>query len=200
MTIGLVPNGIKVEMNYVQNGIPVVNRFFVTLEDPPETGDLENAIDATHNFYNDIKIYQHPTLMLANITVTDVDVANGAQIIQPYTTDNVGTGAGAAAAANAAMCVSLRTGVIGRSYRGRFYLGGIAALNMFDAQTWYDTTVADVADIFSTFIESLNTLGLKLVVVSNYLNNALRAIAVATEIISIIVDNKVDSQRRRTAN
>src|SRR5829696_8197760 len=124
MALGIVPNGIKVEMNYTQNGVPIVNRFFVTKTSAPTSGDLDDAIVATLAFYNDIKTLQHPSMVLQNITATDVHVANGTQTILPLTTSNVGTAAGSAAASNAAQVVSLRTSFTGRSFRGRFYLGG----------------------------------------------------------------------------
>lgn len=200
MTVGIVPNGIKVEMNYLQNGIPVVNRFYVTMTGAPSSGDLDDVIIATLAFYNDIKAYQNVSCVLQNITATDVHVANGTQTILPLTTANVGTQPGAAAAANAAMCVSLRTNFTGRSFRGRFYLGGLGQGNLDNAQNFAAVNAAGVATIFEDFIDALNTINMVLVVVSNFAAGVERVVALATEIIAIIVDTKVDSQRRRTAN
>lgn len=200
MALGIVPNGIKIEMNYTQNGIPVVNRFYVTKTAPPSPADLDDAIVQTLAFYNTIQQFQHPTLVLQNITATDVHVANGTQVILPLVSDNTGTSAGAAAAANAALCISLRTSYTGRSFRGRFYMGGIAAANLVDAQNWSTSSCAAIAGLFQDFIDLLNTVNMTLVVVSNYAAGVVRVVALATEIISLIVDTKVDSQRRRTAN
>src|SRR5436189_5207203 len=119
MTLGIVPNGIKVEMNATQNGVPVVNRFYVTLTGAPSSADLDDAIAATLAFFNDLKTYLSNSYVLQNITATDVHVANGTQTILPLTTANVGLNAGAQAAGNAAMCISLRTNFTGRSFRGR---------------------------------------------------------------------------------
>lgn len=200
MALGIVPNGIKIEMNYLQVGIPVVNRFYVTMTGAPSSADLDDAIAATLAFYNDLRPFQSPGLVLQNITATDVSVANGTQTILPLTSDNTGTGSGAAAAANAAMCVSLRTNYTGRSFRGRFYLGGLGASNMYDAHNWTASTTAAIAGIFEDFITALGAINQTLVVVSNYANKIVRVVALATEIISVIVDTKIDSQRRRTAN
>jgi hypothetical protein len=200
MALGIVPNGIKIEMNYVQNGIPVVNRFYVTKTSAPTSDDLDDAIIATTDFYNDLRNWQHPSLVLQNITATDVHVANGTQTILPFTTDNEGIGAGAPAAANAAQCISLRTNFTGRSFRGRFYLGGLCDVGMADAQNWSTTQSSSVAGFFADFIAALGTINQTLVVVSNFAAGVVRVVALATEIISVIVDTKVDSQRRRTAN
>lgn len=200
MTLGIVPNGIKVEMNGFQNGIPVVNRFFVTKSTAPTSGDLDDVIVETLAFFNNIKNAMHVSYALANITATDVHVANGTQTILPLTTDNTGVATSAAAAANAAVCISLRTAQTGRSFRGRFYLGALSNANLVDAQTFSSTAAASLAGWFEDFITALDAIGATLVVVSNYSNKVVRAIALATEIISIIVDTKIDSQRRRTAN
>jgi len=200
MTLGIVPNGIKIEWNAVQNDVPIVNRVFVTTVDAPIAADLENAVDAAAAWFDDYKGFCHPSYVLQDITVTDVSVANGAQIITPYTTSNVGTASGAPAAANAAMVASLRTAKTGRSFRGRFYLGGLSNGYFTSAQNIDPDTTALFATRFSDFIDALQALGLTLVVVSNYANKVLRLVALATEIIAVIVDTKVDSQRRRTAN
>jgi len=200
MALGIVPNGIKVEWNMVQNGIPVVNRVFTTLGGSPVLGDLQDAITAAKDFYDDFKGFQDPSCVLQSIIATDVSVANGIQEIVPYATTNVGTGSGGPAAANAAMCASLRTAFTGRSFRGRFYVGGLAQDVINDAQNFGTASVALLSTYFVDFITALQAIGQTLVVVSNYAANIERIIALATEIIAIITDTKIDSQRRRTAN
>jgi hypothetical protein len=200
MALGIVPNGIKLEWNATQNGIPIVNRVYVTTTAAPTSANLDDAIIKALAFFNAFKPLCHPSYVLQNITATDVSVANGTQTILPLTTDNVGTGSGAALAANAAMCVSLRTNFTGRSFRGRFYLGALSGPDQADAQNFTTTATGLMAGFMEDFLDALNTINMVLVVVSNYANNVARVIALATEVISIIVDTKIDSQRRRTAN
>lgn len=200
MALGIVPNGIKIEWNAVQNGIPIVNRMFVTKTSAPTPADLDDAVIEALAFFNAYKVLCHPSYVLQNITATDVHVANGTQVIVPVLTANTGTAAGAPNGANVAQVVSLRTAFTGRSFRGRFYLGGTAAVNLQDAQNFTTTASAALAGFMSDFIDALNTINQTLVVVSNYAAGIVRTIALATEIISIIVDTKADSQRRRTAN
>jgi hypothetical protein len=195
-----VPNGIKIEWNMQQNGIPVVNRVYVTQTTAPTQADLISTIGIAKGFYDDFKTRQHSSCVLQDITCTDVSVANGAQEIQPYSTGNVGTSSGQALPANTALCASLRTAQTGRSFRGRFYLGGIATDYLLDAQHLTTTIASDLGGWMVDFIVALQTAGKTLVVVSRYANKVLRVVALATEIISVLVDNKIDSQRRRTAN
>jgi len=200
MALGIVPNGMKVEWNYTQNAIPVVNRVFVTKTGAVDDTDLEEVAAAAADFYATLQGGQHPTLILQNITVTDVSVANGHQIVNSFTTGNAGTATGTAMAANAAMVSSLRTANTGRAFRGRMYFGGLPQSALTDAQNVNVTFADGFSDLVMDFIDALGLLGKKLVVVSNYLNGAVRVVALATEIISVITDTKVDSQRRRTAN
>jgi len=200
MALGIVPNGIKVELNGVQNGVPIVNRFFVTQTSTVGSGDLDDVIVETLAFWNVYKAALHNSFTLQNITATDVSVANGIQTILPLTTGNVGAAGGDPAAANAALCISLRTNFTGRSFRGRMYIGGLPTLVFADAQNVDTTTAATFAGWFEDFITALGTINKTLVVVSNYAAGVVRVVALATEIISIIVDTKIDSQRRRTAN
>lgn len=200
MTIGIVPNGIKVEFNAVQNGVPIVNRFFVTQTGAVSTGDLDDTAAAALAFFNIIKAGQHSSYVLQNITVTDVSIANGSQVVLPLVTANIGLLTTAAAAGNAALCVSLRTNFTGRSFRGRWYMGGLANAQFVNAQNIDSGTAATIAGWFADFITALNAIDKTLVVVSNYAAGVVRVVALATEIISIIVDTKIDSQRRRTAN
>jgi len=200
MASDVVPHGIKIEWNATQNGVPVVNRVYTVVTGTPNAGNLTEASIAALNFFNAVKEAYHPTYILGNITVTDVSVANGAQLILPLTTDNVGTSAGTAAAGNAAVVCSLRTAQIGRSFRGRFYFGALSNNNLLTAQTIGAPAATFYADAMSDFLDALQDIGQTLVVVSKFAAGVARVVALATEVISLVVDTKVDSQRRRTAN
>jgi len=200
MTVGIVPNGIKVELNGIQNGVPIVNRFFVTMTGAPSSADLDDVITETLAFWNVFKAGIHNSYTLQNITATDVHVANGTQTILPLTTGNTGSVGNDAAAGNAAIVVSLRTNFTGRSFRGRFYMGGLPVDVFQNAQNITSGQAATIAGWFEDFIDALAAINMTLVVVSNFAAGVVRVVALATEIISVIVDTKVDSQRRRTAN
>ena len=200
MALGIVPNGIKIEFNAQQNGIPVVNRMYCTTTGAVTLSDLNDVATAAYAFWLDLAVNLHTSYILSDITVTDVSIANGTQVITPYSTANTGSATGAEAAANAAVVLSLRTARTGRSFRGRTYIGGLPVSAFTTAQTVSTGFAGLLAVAMVDFITALNGIGKTLVVVSNYANKVVRVIALATEIVSIIADNKVDSQRRRTAN
>lgn len=201
MPFQTVPRGIKIELNALQNLIPVVNIHYVQMATAVAEGDLEDVAAATAVWYDeDGRNLHHTSYVLQNITCTDVSVESGAQFILTTIANPGGTVAGAATAANAAAVISWRTANTGRSFRGRTFIGGLANANLVTAQTLDSTMVTALGAAAASLIDTLEAIGATLVVVSRFTAGVLRVTALATEIISIIVDNKVDSQRRRTAN
>jgi hypothetical protein len=194
------PQGIKLEFNGTQNGVPIVNVVHLRCVSGAPAGQLDTAIIAGIDFWNDQRVNVSNSYVLQNITATDISVANGAQIVQPITSDAQGAATGTAAAANAAVCISLRTAQTGRSFRGRFFVGGLPQAALETAQSISTGAAAAYATNMTTFIDTLETAGFALAVLSKYASGALRVAGLLTDIIAVIVDTKVDSQRRRTAN
>jgi len=196
-----VPRGMKIVIEAVQNGVPIVNVMHVQSAAAITPTDLADAGEVVADWVSsDLTLYLHNTVTVQQIVVTDVSVANGEQYIRPMTSGNVGQNAGTAAAANAAICISFRTAKTGRSFRGRFYLGGFPTSFQTDAHNVAAGVATDLSASFTDLIDVLNVAGYVLVVVSKFAAGAARLTALATEIVSIITNTKIDSQRRRTAN
>jgi hypothetical protein len=96
--------------------------------------------------------------------------------------------------------ISWRTGAIGRSFRGRTYIGGLDGAATITAQSVSTSFAGAIAAAASDLIDRLQTYGAALAVLSRYASKVLRVTGLLTEIISVLVDTKIDSQRRRTAN
>lgn len=194
------PQGVEVVLKMTQNSVPIVNVWNVDVGHAVTHADLTGVFavfDAwiTSDYCNMI----HNSVTFDQLVLTDISVANGEQI-QEVPTTTAGALTGTAAAANASLVASLRTAKTGRSYRGRTYIPGLITSMFTDAQHINAGITVQANDVFVDLINALTTGGYKLVVLSRYLNKALRVVAVLTEVISIITDTKVDSQRRRTAN
>jgi len=200
MAFQAVPNGVKVEINAIQNGVPIVNVHHIKTPSTVSSADLDDILAAYDAWWTTQKGAFHPSYVLQNFTATDISVANGIQTIFPYAGGSAGTATGSPAAANAAVVASLRTNQTGRSFRGRHYFGGLVVPYFVDAQTINTTTAAGFAGSITGLIDLLNDVNMTLCVLSRYANKVLRTVGLLTEIISVIVDTKVDSQRRRTAN
>jgi hypothetical protein len=105
---------------------------------------------------------------------------------------DVGTGAATAAPLDAALCVTLRTAQIGRSYHGRLYIGGLDdGQNDATGQTWV-AGAGTAADAFATACLSLNGGNFKLAVLSLRTNGAYRAQGVTADVTDVTVRTRPD--------
>lgn len=201
MAFQTVPHGIETVFNAAQNGVPVVNVYWTVVGGTVTDTDLETAADTFHSWWTaEVQAGLHTSYVLNSIVSTDKSLEGGHQVTRTYTSGNTGALTGAAAAANAALVLSWRTSRIGRSYRGRTYIGGLASASLHDAQHVNTADATAFATAATALIAAIALAGQKLVVVSRYLEKALRVVALTTEIVAVIVDTVVDSQRRRTAN
>lgn len=98
---------------------------------------------------------------------------------------------------NVAACVTLRTDLRGRAYRGRTYVGGIA-LGSIDNQNLSSIAETAINDAFASLVATAQAERVPLVIVSRQLNNAPRTTAAVTPVTSASLrDSVLDSQRRR---
>jgi hypothetical protein len=190
-----------VEMNFLQNAIPVVNVYHVKVGHTPTVDDLSDVTDAFAGWWEEkLRLYLNVSLVLQNITTTSLDEEDGIQLIFSDFTNPQGAVTSDAAAANAAYVISWRSSRIGRSYRGRTYLGGLNANSLLSAQLvttgFQDLIVESAQDL----LDRLEAISAVLVIVSRIAAGIVRVVAAVTEIVSFVCDQKIDSQRRRTAN
>lgn len=99
---------------------------------------------------------------------------------------------------NATLCVSLRTGLTGRSARGRFYSVGATFGDVLTADVFTAAYVAAVVATIVAISTQAGAAGWTLVVLSRRNAGVALTAAVARPVTQIYaVDNNVDSQRRR---
>jgi hypothetical protein len=200
MTFQPAPDCVEVTLLQSQDGVPIVNRWNVDLGFTPTHDDLVLVWGVFDDWITTtLSPNQATALHYESLTVKDISVEAGEEYIAPPT-----TGAGGAADTplpnSTAIVASLRTAHTGRNFRGRTYVGGIVEAAQ-DTPTLFTAGYAiGIVTVFETLVDALTDAGYKLVVLSRWLNNVRRITALATEIISIIVDTKMDNQRRRTAN
>lgn len=100
---------------------------------------------------------------------------------------------------NVSCVMSLRTGLRGRSFRGRIYHVGLAEGMVVDNRV----STVPLADLVGAYGLLTNLAGgggepvHQIAVLSYFANNALRSSPVATPVTSVTSDGIIDSQRRR---
>jgi hypothetical protein len=184
-------------MEFIKDGSLVVNVYHVTTSQPITTVNLTALADVFRTWWTTAgKLNSVTALALSRVVVTDISVPNGLQVVSAPALPEAGTVAGTDTPSNVALAISWRTGFSGRSYRGRTYFAGLLAA---DVQSNFVTATRQSALLttFGVLRTNLISAGYPLVVASFYANGAPRAAGVATPINSIIVNNRVDTQRRR---
>jgi len=201
MATQLVPDGIEVVMTAVQNGVPIVNIFNIKDTATHDSALLSEYCDEFLAWWRvQLKPVLSNSYVLSEIKATSLETGTGPQHILSPTVDNQGELTGEEVAGNAAVVISWRTASIGRSFRGRTYIGGLDAAATVTAQAISAPFAVAIAGAATDLIDRITALGGTLCVLSRYLAGTLRVVGLLTEIISVIVDTKIDSQRRRTAN
>jgi hypothetical protein len=195
------PHCIEVKAIGDQNGIPVVNVWHVDNGATVTDADLGDVADAVETWFKTYPLpYMHNSYTLNQVVATDVSAAGGHQVVNNLTSANVGGNSSDPANAAAAVVYSWRSARIGRSFRGRTYIGALPAVSLEDAQNVTSGIVTAYATHAANLIDAIAALGKTLVILSKYANGVARVVGLMTEIIGVIVDSVVDSQRKRNAN
>jgi hypothetical protein len=164
MPLPVIDDVFRCAVSYHIGTAPLANVFHVH-----GTGVFANDVAAAvHTAYGETDSL--PTLQIDSaeyeeVIVTPLDGVGASAAADM--TDILGTQTGQGATVQAALLTSFYTDSRGRSFRGRFYLGGIdAASASADGTQWDQTLVDQAVDRWGTFSNSLNTSGLTLVVAS----------------------------------
>lgn len=200
MAFQSVPNGVEIKLLGEYNSIPLVNVFNVIDVATPTTTRL-TQIGNTFALW--VQTYLLPIMsggyFARQIVVTALTASTGPQVTINLTGYQGGQ-VTAQIGANSAAVLSWRTASIGRSYRGRTYVGALVVNELADSQTIAGAAQVSLLNAGTHLISDLAAIGVILSVLSRVANGVARITGILSEIVSVIVDSKLDSQRRRDAN
>lgn len=139
----------------------------------------------------------YKTFVWTGIALTQIQVRNYNPVLPlayDYTpsTPISGLATGSPDPASATLATSWRTGLAGRKYRGRFYTVGMLEGHSQDNDTVTGAYVVAAGTAASTLIANLVAAGFSLMIFHRIDNTF-------TQVVSTVVENLVDSQRRRLA-
>lgn len=193
-----VLNVFKADMRFLVTGQECqMSQYIADTTDTPGAEDL--AISQVQSLWGDLRLIFSPDVALTEIVLTDLSTQNapGRSLAISPAEGGTNVSAGEALPNNVSLCVSFRTNLRGRSFRGRNYLPPLPE-QLVDGNTVLPATVAAIVDAYEAFLAGVTGVGLTWVVVSRFSNGAPRVTGLATEVTSVIVtDPTVDSQRRR---
>jgi hypothetical protein len=163
-------------------------------------GELSLAQATTINgwlddFYTDLATFYPDAWQVDRVVVRDWNTATG-PAYEFFTGLPSGTNVNSLMPTNLAVVMTKRTGLSGRSFRGRTYLGPFT-----EADNTADGFVSDELDAAITAagadLLTASAATFELAVVSQVTGGAQRPSAVVTDVTQVVVDNKWDHQDRR---
>jgi hypothetical protein len=200
-----VPGCAEFELVYLYDGQICENTLWFKYDGAPDSTQLLATAAAIHTWFTGaFGPNLSSNVQLNVIRATSHDTIDGAAV--DYTTGlpEVATGPDGGAPGNVAPCISFKTGVRGRSFRGRNYIVGIPEAELVRA-TIDSGWLGAVTNAYNALSDSTDPTGATWVVVSRFSGvdpdtkkPIPRAEGLSTPIISAaFTDNTSDSQRRR---
>jgi hypothetical protein len=194
-------NIAQVSMQFVKDGQPCENVYHVHTEDaswtPTTLLALADAFDTWDN--TSVKNLRANDSSLMQIVVRDLTTEFSPSVEKILTTPRPGTGAGNPMPNGVSLAISWRTGLSGRSFRGRTYHLGMSDTGFVSASVISASRASTFANAYAQLITAViaaNGAWL-LVVASRMSGNAHRAAILPTTILTVSVDVNTDSMRRR---
>lgn len=196
--MGFIPvdKGIEGIMVYTLDSQKVVNTYWFKAPAAPTESNLLSVLTLLEDFWVELSAVLSNDLAFDHREAHDRTSSTGRVMESSTTTQAAGGVSGGTAPNSIALCVSHRTGYQNRSARGRTFIAGIPRA-YFSGNTALETLVDGVKSAYDGLIVAANTAGLPLCVASKYHDGAPRTLGVMTTITNVVINNQLDSQRRR---
>lgn len=199
-----VPNSALIEVRYLANSQQVENTLWFEQESTPVPADLSALVGAVFGWYSsEIKPLQAADVQMREIFCTSMHSDDGPIFSFAPGIGEFGTATGPVQPNNVTLSVSFRTAQRGRSFRGRNYAIGLVEPDTLGNQVTGPVVTAWQAAYFE-LIALAAAAGWTWIVASRFSGvdgtgaPIPRLTGVTSPITSVIVvDNNVDSQRRR---
>lgn len=193
-----VPNTAQFNIHQLLFGVPVENTLSFEQDEPWTAGDLAAATVGLQTWWEDeIAPLLSADITLVRISGRALDTASSPVWENPVIPSVPGTVVSPSMPGNVAFVVSLRTGLAGRSFRGRNYVAGIPD-NVQTSNVVSQTFADNLINAYSALVGTQVLVPGILVIVSRQENKAPRTTGVTTNVQSVItVDLTLDTQRGR---
>jgi len=197
MAFQVVPDTIIVELRGENQTVPVENTFYYSYTTPPDESELETLLDALSAVYT----ASFKPLLPDGVTVTELyarDLGSevAAQALVPVASGQ-GSATGDSMPSFNTIAISRRSGLTGRSARGRIYWLGLSE-SQVQGQVVMSTPRAAMLAAVLAWDAAASAQGFEPVIVSRYHNHVKRAEGVTYAIEGwSLTDFDVDTQRNR---
>jgi hypothetical protein len=191
------PNVAQVEMRFTQQGQQVENVYHVDVPDLVTPAMFDTIAGVFALWFSATVVADVSTgLSLNSVIVRDLQVDGGIAIEHTTGLPVAGHDPQEQAPMNVTAAVKWVTGHAGRSFRGRTYHLGLTH-EQYVNSTLTGAMVNVLHNDYTLLLTETIALGNPLCVLSRRHAKAVRAQAIHTPITGVIIDNTIDSQRRR---
>jgi hypothetical protein len=200
MPFTAVPAAIKVDWFYTYNGQNCMNRIYVNrVESEPSAATCAVVAQQAADWWNgNCKVLVPPTCELRLVQATSAAVQNGPSATFSTGLPSPGTNGQPALPGNVTICVSLRTGLTGRSARGRWYWVGLGEGQVVE-NTLNAGVAVSITAAMDNLINAMNAINSPPLIVSFFSNGGPRPGGPVKFFVTdaLLVDTTIDSQRGR---
>lgn len=193
-----IPDCFKLEVEYIVAGASAYNVLHIRTTVPEEAGMAEAlTLIAADSLVPGLVTVMSNQCRVSTLTVTSLSSAAGQVAVRNVAIED-GTGLilSPALPNSIAMVVSHRSGLAGRSNRGRSYLTGLPE-EYLTGNTWSTTATGAARTAFLAFSVGLQTDGYAHVILSRQRNKLPLPVPEMVPVVGYVVDTRVDTQRRR---
>lgn len=192
-----LPAGFRVAVEFNKNGQIVVNVYHVTSPLPVNTTNIDALVEIFRAWWEEsLAPTSNVELQLVRIVATDIRIENGQQVILDISPPAPGELPQQGTPNQVALVASWRTGFSGRSFRGRTYFAGLQNTEIVDNDVT-NVRLTALGASFASLVTRLDAGDFDLVVASYRALGVPRLTAVATPVTNVVMDSRVDTQRRR---
>lgn len=200
MPVGFIPTPGTVRTDIALfNSLGQVHNIYWFQREAAWTQAEREALNTALQTYwtTNLKPLLSANISLAQITSVNQDTANAPASTLVVTPLVAGSVTGSAYPAGTCICCTLRTGLRGRSFRGRSYISGLPVTVRQDDGNATVAFIGNLINALAALKTVITGLGAIWVVVSKYTNKVPRAAGLCTPVTAIAADQSFDSQRRR---
>lgn len=194
------PGIAKVEIRFLNNGQQTENVINVQKESGPlSAADLVQIAGVVQlQVSTSWMPRMHSSIVFTEVKVTDMEVEDGNQFTLATIPAQSGGMGGYRLPNEVSAAIRLKAQTGGRNGSGRVFWQGLADGQLSSANFLSSVAATDLIDAIQDLIDALEVINFIVVVLSRYLNNALRPTAIPYgPVTPSMFDTTVDSQRRR---
>lgn len=184
----------KVSLLFTRDTRTLVNTFHVARGSAWDLAGMTNLATLFVNWWNSsYKAYSAAQVLLREVQVRKLDPDDPIAVDMAVSPPSAGTAAGSPDTAATTQTASWRTGYAGRKFRGRMYAVGTTETFTNNDDSVNSTGTTTLTAAAGQLLSNLALAALQLVIFHKIDNTF-------TPVLTAIVENLVDSQRRRLAN